>query len=863
MNRTGGFTRWVGAIISLLLFSLQSWAGERAYTVVCVQNESPHINWETERRQGLESGLAEYGLEANVYYEYLNVANFYFEQELFIARRICQRARENNVDAIVAVGDESLSALLKCGDSIVYKLPLVFCDVHHPDYSILDNMQNVCGIVSRTNYEGLIDKAAQMFPDRKDIICVTGWGLLAEEQFRDADTQIKQYLQTHEGYSYKSINLQDNLDEVLRAVLLEDKKDHRILIFPKWQKVLNYICSVSHAPVFSTQSKSITKKGSICVQDLLPGKEMKMAGARLGKVLNGTNPSVLGIVNKPDNEYVLEFSRLKEFGFQYDEAKGLGNLMHVTFHDKYLWAFYIIHFGSVFLLGVASLYIIIYIHHRRSRKNQERDLYVKQIFQNKSIYKDVINSSERAVIIYDINNNIMFVNRKMLGLVKMKEDRQKDLVGKPLGSIFYLYHDGENIQTQLIQQVYETEQKIMLPSNSFLVSSVTKEYIPIEGGMNPVVINGELKGIFFHCEKISIETIKNKAFLDMERGSIYTWSFDMNEQKFYFADELLQKFGYEKGRVFTAGEFRLLIDPETREETIKKFYRIIEERRVSEPIRLHIRDSRGNMQWWEVLCTSLSGPMKDKIYLVVGICQNIQANIDRENALEKARDEAHRANLIKTAFLQNINHEIRTPLNAIDGFSSILRDYENYSKKDVNEFIDIIESNSKHLLDLMNDVLVLSRIEAGNFDVHYIAISLTKLFEEIYDVEDKKPRSGDVEMILSCPAEELVVTTDGERLKMAISVLIDNARKYTKSGTITYGYESLGEGHYRCFVKDTGFGISAKNLPHIFDRFYKVDSFVRGTGLGLPICKVITEKMGGRVEVHSELGAGSTFELIF
>ena len=81
----------------------------------------------------------------------------------------------------------------------------------------------------------------------------------------------------------------------------------------------------------------------------------------------------------------------------------------------------------------------------------------------------------------------------MLGLVKMKEDRQNDLVGKPLGSIFYLYHDGENIQTQLIQQVYETEQKIMLPSNSFLVSSVTKEYIPIEGGMNPVVINGELK----------------------------------------------------------------------------------------------------------------------------------------------------------------------------------------------------------------------------------------------------------------------------------------------------------------------------------------------------------------------------------
>ena len=195
MNRTGGFTRWVGAIISLLLFSLQSWAGERAYTVVCVQNESPHINWETERRQGLESGLAENGLKANVYYEYLNVDSFCFEQELFIARRICQRARENNVDAIVVVGDESLTALLKCGDSIVYKLPLVFCDVHHPDDSILDNMQNVCGSVSRTNYEGLIDKAAQMFPDRKDIICVTGWGLLAEEQFRDADTQIKQYLQ--------------------------------------------------------------------------------------------------------------------------------------------------------------------------------------------------------------------------------------------------------------------------------------------------------------------------------------------------------------------------------------------------------------------------------------------------------------------------------------------------------------------------------------------------------------------------------------------------------------------------------------------------------------------------------------------
>lgn len=241
--------------------------------------------------------------------------------------------------------------------------------------------------------------------------------------------------------------------------------------------------------------------------------------------------------------------------------------------------------------------------------------------------------------------------------------------------------------------------------------------------------------------------------------------------------------------------------------------------------------------------------------------QNIQkALLHEKESLAEALEKAKESDKMKSVFLANMSHEIRTPLNAIIGFSSLIADLE-LGPKEKKEYSDIIKSNNDLLLKLINDILDLSRIESGHMSFTESDCNLNTLLKEIYQTyQNQMPEK--VELRLQIPSEELILKTDQRRLMQIITNFINNAIKFTTNGYIEIGYTCHTEVQEVCFyVEDTGKGIPENQQNAIFERFNKLDEFVQGTGLGLPICKVIAERFGGTIHLKSTEGKGSIFSV--
>ena len=224
--------------------------------------------------------------------------------------------------------------------------------------------------------------------------------------------------------------------------------------------------------------------------------------------------------------------------------------------------------------------------------------------------------------------------------------------------------------------------------------------------------------------------------------------------------------------------------------------------------------------------------------------------------LEKARSRAEQSDKLKSAFLANMSHEIRTPLNAIVGFSDLLMVTEDQEEKE--EFIQIINANNELLLKLINDILDLSKIEAGSVELKYENFDLAVYFNELAASMHRRVVNPQVRLVPVNPYETCTVRLDKNRLAQILTNFVTNAIKYTSKGTIEMGYEKIDE-NIRLYVRDTGIGIPEDKKDKVFHRFEKLDEFAQGTGLGLSICKAIVEACRGEIGFESEFDKGSLF----
>lgn len=307
--------------------------------------------------------------------------------------------------------------------------------------------------------------------------------------------------------------------------------------------------------------------------------------------------------------------------------------------------------------------------------------------------------------------------------------------------------------------------------------------------------------------------------------------------------------GHDDSEVY----YNALMSVEERLEVDKK---VISSGKVAE-FHGWLKDASGAMKYLEEEKYPIS--LSNGKPLLLALWRDATVKRAIEKRLEDERDKAEMADKLKSKYLADMSHEIRTPLNAITGFSEMMAFADTDEER--MSYYEIIKANNQLLMQLINDILDLSKIEADAIKISYAPIDLNEMMDTTYaSVKPRMPK--DVKLILEKGLDSCTFGTDYIRLLQLVNNLVNNAIKNTKKGSITMGYKALEDGRLNFYVKDTGQGIAEEQLQNLFNRFVKVNDYVEGIGLGLAICKGLVTKMGGSIRVESQLGEGSTFSFI-
>lgn len=357
-----------------------------------------------------------------------------------------------------------------------------------------------------------------------------------------------------------------------------------------------------------------------------------------------------------------------------------------------------------------------------------------------------------------------------------------------------------------------------------------------------------------------LEEAHKRLSFSMDGSKISLW----NVQKgvLEFDEHYAYLLGLEQRR-FTKEEILKYIHPDDA-QLLSSFYEMASgsSDMQMQRIRFNFGKETANYQWYELRCSSLK-IAKGEV-MMAGIMQNIQQVVEREQQLILAKQIAEKAEL-KQSFLNNMSHEIRTPLNAIVGFTNLLvgEGADELSPEEKTGMLEIINNNNELLLKLVNDVLEISRLDTGTLSFSINEYDMTAILKEIYITHQPLIQSS-LHFLLELDEDvPLPVHIDRFRFTQVISNFLSNANKFTRQGSIILGCKRDEVRHeLHVYVKDTGKGIDEKELMMIFDRFYKTDEFEQGSGLGLSICQMIIKRLGGCIEVQSEIGKGSCFSVL-
>ena len=459
-----------------------------------------------------------------------------------------------------------------------------------------------------------------------------------------------------------------------------------------------------------------------------------------------------------------------------------------------------------------------------------------------------------SIVMIDLEDCIWRVNKQMSDELQL----DADVIGKPVVDMLEVVQDKENVLPRYLRELHEDRQRIIhLTSNCFMLEPKRHISFLIQGALMGIYEENRLVRIVLYYRNVLEESTREHLLnIALSRTQIFQWSYDMERNLMIIDPRYFEYLGIPtRDYTLTSEEFAYLIHPDDRQSLFDALTLQLDGTLYEAPVEYRLRRDDGSWEWFEAQSTYV-GQLKETPFRVVGICMSTQKYKDTEERLNEALRKARRSDELKSIFLANMSHEIRTPLNAIIGFSNILAAAEEEQEK--QEYINIIESNNTLLLQLISDILDLSKIEAGTLEFCYSNVELNDIISEIESVTRYRTESNGIQLIVQKGLPSCLIRTEKNRLMQVLNNLLNNASKFTSQGSITFGYKLCDKELY-FYVKDTGCGIPADKVNSIFGRFVKLNSFVQGTGLGLSICQTIVEHMGGRIGVESEEGKGSTF----
>lgn len=472
---------------------------------------------------------------------------------------------------------------------------------------------------------------------------------------------------------------------------------------------------------------------------------------------------------------------------------------------------------------------------------------------------DLLNILPDGVIILDINREVIQLNQQAFTELHVHSSVNA-MMPLPTNKIFKLLNKKEDILSTILEEIRQGKKVYSLPEHTFMQEQVDYTQFPIRGEFATMENEEGEKNILFFFRNITVELtqeyILNTA---LQRTRIYPWYYDISRSEFTLDDRYFEHLGIPAGEnnTLTMEEYVNMIHPDDRQTMADAFVvQLSGNTTFDKTVPFRLRRGDGTWEWFEGQSTYIAN-ISGHPYRLVGICLSIQEYKDIENTLIEARKKAEESDRLKMAFLANMSHEIRTPLNAIVGFSELLAAANTEEEK--QKYLEILHTNSELLLQLVNDILDLSKIEAGTLEFVYSDVDINLLLNDLEQLFRMKIGSNSPVQIITEPGlPSCMVHTDRNRIAQVVSNFVSNAIKFTTEGSIRIGYQSSENG-LRFYVSDTGSGISADKLEGVFDRFVRLQSDKNGNGLGLSICKTIVNKLGGEIGAESEVGKGSTF----
>ncbi len=430
--------------------------------------------------------------------------------------------------------------------------------------------------------------------------------------------------------------------------------------------------------------------------------------------------------------------------------------------------------------------------------------------------------------------------------------KPKDVIGK---SIYEVYR-GER---ELLTQIEET----LSGKSGLIVLELNQKYF--ETNFSPVrnddgVIISAIGISIDITEKHNAEENIKKLNIAIEQSPVSIFITNRKGIIEYANKEFSKTSGYSKDE-YLGKNPKFLSSGKSEKTVYEELWKTISQGKIWQGELLN-KTKYGELIWEsEIIAPILDNEMKIKNFICIK--ENITEKKKLLDELIKAKNQIEESDKLKTAFLQNMSHEIRTPLNGIIGFSRLL-ELEDLSKEEISEFVGLIKNSSNRLLETINNILELSRIETNQMNIEKDFILVNELINDVAEDYKNKIKNKGIELTLTfgLELENSIIYSDKSKLRLIINNLLNNALKFTKEGKIEVGYTILG-GSYTFFVKDTGIGIKEDSIDKIFDRFFQADISIsrnyEGTGLGLSLCKEYINLLGGHIGVESIVGKGSEF----
>ena len=354
------------------------------------------------------------------------------------------------------------------------------------------------------------------------------------------------------------------------------------------------------------------------------------------------------------------------------------------------------------------------------------------------------------------------------------------------------------------------------------------------------------------AQEAKVKESKEMLEFSLKASNIVPWEFILDKEKCYSPNLLPVS---SDATISLDNYLTEFISPEYRQEVLSIVDQIRKGEKETIDIKIREKTVATGKEEWVHMVGQVIREENHSVKKAFGVMRFISKEVEREQELIRLRDLAEESNRLKSTFLANMSHEIRTPLNAIVGFSKLIPTAE--TQEEADEFNRIITVNNELLLQLINDILDLSKIEAGQMEFSDQKIDFVTMLHDIYQSYQTRIKEG-VTFEQEIPDGQLNIFADKNRISQVVTNFLNNAIKFTQKGSITIGYSHTGN-EIRVFVRDTGIGISKENQAKIFDRFTKLNSHVQGTGLGLSISQTIVERYNGTIGVESKEGKGSEF----